>query len=218
MAYAENFHGGVSFSGIWLSFVFGVHCLWRHNLTSYSCFQSNVLAKFFDIISIFFYIHSPYFMCHCNEYKLLALQVRIPEQNILNATTQQFITAKIPGCALKQGVKHTHQCVRAICNYKMRLRLIRLCFVKYEQSSKEKVRAGLFDPHPSLPDRILLNYTRNEKVHKVRKKTFDFLLFIEVQQTYNFPFSLLRHQTPEFFCVNNCCFWARATVLLCYRN
>jgi len=23
-----------------------VRCLWRHNLTSYSCFQTNVLAKF----------------------------------------------------------------------------------------------------------------------------------------------------------------------------
>jgi len=46
MVYAENFHGGVSFSGIWWPFVFGVRCLWRHNLTSHSCFQTNVLAKF----------------------------------------------------------------------------------------------------------------------------------------------------------------------------
>jgi len=44
-------------------------------------------------------------MCHCTEYKLLALQVRISEENALNATTQQFITAKISGCALKQGSK-----------------------------------------------------------------------------------------------------------------
>jgi len=32
VAYAENFHGGISFSGIWWSFIFGVRCLWRHNL------------------------------------------------------------------------------------------------------------------------------------------------------------------------------------------
>jgi len=44
-------------------------------------------------------------MCHCTEYKLSALQVRISEENTLNATTQQFITAKISGCALKQGSK-----------------------------------------------------------------------------------------------------------------
>jgi len=57
VAYAENCHGGVSFSGRWWSFVFGVRCLRRHNLTSYSCFQ----AKFVGIIDIFFYTHSPYF-------------------------------------------------------------------------------------------------------------------------------------------------------------
>ena len=105
VAYAENFHGGVWFRVIWWSF--GVRCLWRHNLTSFSCFQTNVLAKFVDIICIFFYIHSLYFMCHCTEYKLSPLQVRISEENKLNATKQQFVTAKISGCALKQGSK-TH--------------------------------------------------------------------------------------------------------------
>jgi len=47
--------------------VFGVRSLWRHNLASYSCLQANVLAKFVDTICIFFYPHSPYFMCHCAE-------------------------------------------------------------------------------------------------------------------------------------------------------
>jgi len=42
---AENFRGGRgSFSGIWWSFLFRVRCLWRHNWTSYSCFQTNVLV------------------------------------------------------------------------------------------------------------------------------------------------------------------------------
>jgi len=102
---------GGSFSGIWWSFVFGVRCLWHHNLMSFSCFQTNLLAKFVGIICIFFYIHSPYFMCQCTEYKLLALQVRISEENTLNTTTQQFITAKISGCALKQCSK-THSSMR----------------------------------------------------------------------------------------------------------
>jgi len=61
-------------------------------------------------------------MCRCTEYKLSALQVRLSEKNKLNATIQQFITAKISGCALKQEVKHTHHYVRAIYNYKIRLR------------------------------------------------------------------------------------------------
>jgi len=36
----------------------------------------------------------PYFMCHCTEYKLLSLQVRLSEENTLNTRTQQFMTAK----------------------------------------------------------------------------------------------------------------------------
>jgi len=39
---------------------------------------------------------------HGTEYKLSALQVKISEENKLNATTQQFTTAKMSGCALKQ--------------------------------------------------------------------------------------------------------------------
>jgi len=70
-----------------------------------------------------------------------------------------------------------------------------------------KGAARLTDAQPRLKDRILLNCTSIENAHKVRKKTFDFLLFIEVQQTFSFPFSLLKYYyMPECFCVNNCCF------------
>ena len=72
---------GVWFRVIWWSFAFSVCCLWRHNITSFPCFQTNVLAKFVDIICIFFYIHSPYFMCRCTECKLSAIQIRISEKN-----------------------------------------------------------------------------------------------------------------------------------------
>jgi len=44
----------------------------------------------------------PCFMCHCTECKLSALRIRISEENKLNATIQQLITAKITGCTLKQ--------------------------------------------------------------------------------------------------------------------
>jgi len=61
--------------------------------------------------------------------------------------------------------------------------------------------------YPSLQYRILLNYTKIKNARKVRKKTFVFLLCIKVQQTFSFPFSLLRHyQMPECLYVNNCCF------------
>jgi len=49
-----------------------------------------------------------------------------------------------------------------------------------------KCAAGVAGAHPGLQHRILLNYTRIENVHKARKKTFDFLLFIEVQQMISF--------------------------------
>jgi len=62
VAYAENFHGWISFSGIWWSFVFGVRPLWRHNLTSYSCFPTNVLAKFVDIYA-YFSTSTPLILC-----------------------------------------------------------------------------------------------------------------------------------------------------------
>jgi len=117
VTYAENFNGAVSFSGILWLFAFGVYCLWRHNLTSQSCFQTNVLAKFVDIICIFFYNHSPYFMCHCTEYKLSALQVRLSVENKLNTTTRQLLAAKISGCALNQGSK-THSSMRQ-CNLQL---------------------------------------------------------------------------------------------------
>jgi len=57
-------------------------------------FPNQRLAKFVDIICIFFYMPSPYFTCHCTEYKLSAFQVWISEENKLNAATREFITAK----------------------------------------------------------------------------------------------------------------------------
>jgi len=72
---------------------------------------------------------------------------------------------------------------------------------------RRKCATGLSDAHPCLQGRMLLNYTRIENVHKVRKKTFDFLLCIKVQQIFSCPFSLLKHyQMPECFYVNNCGF------------
>ena len=78
---------------------------------------------------------------------------------------------------------------------------------RLEAAEHRKCETGLSDANPGLQNRILLNYRRIEHAHKVRKKTFDFFLCIEVQQTFTFPFSLLRHyQMPECFYIENCCF------------
>jgi len=126
-------------------------------------------------------------MCHWTEYKLSVLQVRISEENILDATTQQFITAKISGWALKQGSKHTRHYAIAIFNCKMNCTNV----LSNTSSEAQKVFSWTVwltlthtDSHPSLHDRILLNYTRIENAHKVPKQTFDFLLCIEVQQFF----------------------------------
>ena len=70
------------------------------------------------------------------EYKLSALQASISEENTINVTTQQFITAKNQAAHWNSVVKHTHHCVRAICSCKIRLRW---CLLEYEQSSTESV-------------------------------------------------------------------------------
>ena len=83
----RKFSWGGSFSGIGWSFAFGVYRLWRHNLPSYAYFQTNVLAKFVDIMCIFFYKHSPYFICYGIENKPSVLQVKISEGYKLDVTT-----------------------------------------------------------------------------------------------------------------------------------
>jgi len=65
-------------------------------------------------------------MCHCTEDKLLGYRRKI--HPTLNATIQQFVTAKLSGCALKQGstthssitthstVQNTQLCILVFCN------------------------------------------------------------------------------------------------------
>ena len=71
--------------GVFIQLHMVVICIWcalfvcRHNLALSSFFQTNVFANLVDMIGIFFYTHSPYFVCHCTEFKLSALQAGILE-------------------------------------------------------------------------------------------------------------------------------------------
>ena len=178
MADVENFYGGGLVQGhvvvIWCALFV------TSQFDVIFMFPNYVLAKFVDIICIFLYIHSPYLMCHCTEYKLSALQVGLSEKNKLNATTQQFITAKISRCVLKQG-SETHSSLRQ-SNLQLQneaaLRSRQIRAVAYWRYA-----AGLAGAQPGLQDRILLNYTSIENAHKVlnytrienaHKKTFVF--------------------------------------------
>ena len=132
------------------------------------------------------------------EYKLSALQGSISEENTSNATIQQFITAKISG-ALKQGSKTRSSLRQTNLQLQNEAALISR---RIRAAEHKKCVAGLAGAHPGLQDGILQNYTRIENAHEVPKKTINFLLCIEVHQTFSFPFSLLkRYQIPECFYV-----------------
>jgi len=73
----------------------------RHITVSKPTFWRNLLTYY-----AYSSTRTPLNLC-VTEYKLSTLQVRLSEEYTLKATTQQFITAKISGCALKQGSK-TH--------------------------------------------------------------------------------------------------------------
>jgi len=80
-------------------------------------------------------------------------------------------------------------------------------FCRIREVEHRKCVVGPAGAHSGLQDRTLQNYTRIESAHEVSKKTFNFLLCIEVQQIFSFPFSLLRHyQMPECFYVKKSCF------------
>jgi len=112
-------------------------------------------------------------MCQCTEYKLLALQIRLSEENTPNATTQQFETAKISGGALKQG-STTHSSIRQ--NNLLRKNEAALMSCRIRAVEHRVIADGLADVHPNLKNRILLNYTRIENAHKQCKKTSDFVV------------------------------------------
>jgi len=148
--------------------------VWRHIHVSKPTFWRSLLT-----LGIFFCTHSPYFICHWTEYKLSALQVRISEENTLNATTQQFITARISGCVLKQGSK-THSSNLQLQN-EAALMSCRIRAVEHR-----KCAIWLAGAPSGLQDRILLNYTRIKNAHEVRKKFF--VMHIKVQQLLVFLF------------------------------
>ena len=95
----------------------------------------------------------------------------ISEENTINPTTQQFITAKISGCILKQGSK-TYSSLRPSNSQLQNDAALTSCRIRAVEH--RKCVAGPSGAHPGLQDRILQNYTRMENAHELRKKTFNF--------------------------------------------
>ena len=188
MAYAENFHGVGFPSGSYGGHLYLVCAvcnvtIWRHFHVSKPTFWRSLFTWY-----VYFSTSTPLLYASFH-YELSALQVRLSVKNKLNATTQQFVTAKISGWALKQGTK-THSSMLQSNLQQQNEAALMSCQIRAVKHTK--CAAGLADAYPGLQDRILLNYTRIENAHKLRKKTFDFLLFVEVQQTFCFSPLFLR--------------------------
>jgi len=87
--------------------------------------------------------------------------------------TELFTPTKISGNAQKQGVEDTQWCVRTVHNCK-----IQGCAnVSSNSNQSEGMQAG-DDGHPGLTVWSLLNYARIENTHKLRKKTFVFIMWL----------------------------------------
>ena len=148
-------------------------------------------------ISHHIHVSKPTFWRSCWHYMHILLHAlslnqrsKLGYRRKINSTIQQFLTAKISGCTLKHGSKKRLSLRQ---NYLELQNKAALMSHRIRAVEHRNCAAGLSDAHPGLQDRILLNYTRIENVHKVRKKTFDFGLCIDVQQIFSFPFWLLRH-------------------------
>ena len=93
-------------------------------------------------------------MCRGTEYELSYLQVGISEENKLNPTTQQFITAEISGWALKQGSK-TYSSLRQ-SNLQQQNEAA-LMSRRIRAVEHRKCATGLSGARHGLQNRILLN-------------------------------------------------------------
>ena len=152
-------------------------------------------------------------MCNWSEYKLSALQVRMSEENILNATTQQFIIAQMRvktgewntlTSASEQFTTAKWGCANVLSN---------------TSSGAQKVCGWTGWRTPRFARSDLAKLHKNWECAWSTQVNFFLFVMYRSPANFCFPFSLLRHYwMPGCFCVSNCCFWARATVLSCYRN
>jgi len=81
------------------------------------------------------------------------------QENELNATTQQFITAKISGCSFERGSK-THTSLRQTNLQLQNQAALMSCRIRAVEH--RKCAPGLAGTHPGLKERILLNCIRIE--------------------------------------------------------
>ena len=87
--------------------------------------------------------------------------------------TEQFMTAKISGNALKQGSR-THSVLRQRSSQLQKYKAARMS----RRVAIDQKICGWDGEHPRLTVWNLLNYTRIENAHEVRKKIFVFVMWL----------------------------------------
>ena len=98
------------------------------------------------------------------------------EQNTPNAQRYDTIVRNCKNIRLrvKTGEYNTHTSIRQGNLQRKHEAALMSCRIR---AVEHRVSAGgLADVHPGLKNRILINYTRIENAHKVRKKTFDIVV------------------------------------------
>jgi len=114
-------------------------------------------------------------MCHCTGYKLLALQVRLSEENTPNAQRYDTAVRNCKNIRLRvKGVEYNtliNSSGQFTTEKWAALMSCRIRAVEHRVSA-----GGLAGAQPGLKNRILINYTKIENAHKVHKKTFDFVV------------------------------------------
>ena len=146
------------------SVAYGGHFLWcavfvTSQFDVILMFPSQRFGEVYGMTCMFFYTYSPFFMSLCTEYKLSALQVRISEENKLNAATQEFITAT-------KGSK-THSSLR---QSNLQLQNEAALMFPRIRAVEHRCAAGLAGAHPVFQDRILMKYTAGLPTYLHQKK------------------------------------------------
>jgi len=161
---------GGSFSGICWSFALGVCSLWRHSLMSFM-FPNQRFGDVFrhDLHMLLHALPLPFFcVVTLNiNYQRSKFEYRRKINSTLRHSSSQL-------------QKHQATCQNGSKTHSQLQNEAALMSCRIWAVEHRKCAAGLAGAHPGLQHRILLNYTRIENAHKVRKKTFNVLLCIEV--------------------------------------
>jgi len=135
------------------SLAYGGHLFVACGVCAYSCIQTNVLAKFVDIICIFFYTQTHSLILCVIALNLNCQCSKLGYRRKLNSMLHRSSKLQNFDCVLKKGSK-THS---SLCQCKPQNEAALMS--RRILAGEHRCAAGLAGAPPSLQDRILLYYT-----------------------------------------------------------